>query len=105
MTENGTDTLTDAVNKSIRASEQVGALDTERNAAPIAALRRLARLMDRDEWPSVDGRFDNVSMGTFLRYCDGLGLNPVMGGAGKIRPAGRLAELRSIDDDRRNRTM
>ena len=42
----------------------------------IEAARKLAATMDREGWPIIDGRFDNVTPSTYQKYCEMLHLTP-----------------------------
>lgn len=68
----------DGARQSVRASfdEAVEALaiDKTKAAAVISAAQKLADIMDSDGWPMYEGRYDNVSPGVFLKYCDALGM-------------------------------
>lgn len=101
------DDLSAATEAAIAAAKHLTPLDD----GAVEALRFLARKIDTEmvlrelalEWaeknkqkpPSVD----NVSLPTYLKYCDALGLTPV--GRTKMGPAkgaegGKLAKLRSV---------
>lgn len=87
----------DETNRSIRAAINDKTLDEDLSAGPIAAIRVLAEQLDHPDFPVVNGKLDNVSLPTYLRYCAELKLTPAsredvkMGGAG-----GKLATLRKI---------
>ena len=53
-----------------------GDIDAVKQGAIIEAARKVATVMDEDEWPIVRGKIDNVSPSVFLKYCDKLGLAP-----------------------------
>jgi hypothetical protein len=53
-----------------------GNLDATRHGATIEAARKVASVMDDEDWPMVRGKIDNVSPSVFLKYCDALGLTP-----------------------------
>lgn len=103
----------DATEIAIRAATHLTAMD----AGAIEALRKIARKIDAwdviVQWAldDVDGKrgmdarpkipeHDNVTIPTYLKYCDSLGLTP----AGRERltlkkpeaPSGKLAGLRSV---------
>lgn len=71
-----------ALNRSIDKAVEAGTVDRDAQAALIAAARKVARVMDEPGWPiigqggSAGGRFDNVSPGTLLKYCEALGIAP-----------------------------
>lgn len=86
--------VVDATEVAIKAAEHL----TEMDAGAVAALRRLARLIDQPVVPN-----DNVSVPTYLKYCESLGLTP----AGRLKLAAvekkpeasggsTLAKLRSV---------
>ncbi len=81
----------------VEATEQAlaaaGHLD-DRDAGAVATLRRLAGLIDViGERPA-----DNVTIPTYLKFCESLGLTPT----GRLKltlkegPRGKLADLRAI---------
>ncbi|MFJ9387719.1 hypothetical protein ACIRON_02790 [Nocardioides sp. NPDC101246] len=96
---------------SIKAAKEAGRL-TDEDSAAIAAIRALADKIDAwddiVQWAIEDagaeGRpkvpaNDNVTLPTFLKFCESLGLTP----AGRQRladkketPGGKLAKLRSV---------
>ena len=53
-----------------------GRLDRKKDGALIEAARKMAATMDRDGWPLIDGKFDNVTPSTFRQYCEILHLTP-----------------------------
>lgn len=53
-----------------------GRLDRKKHGALIEAARKLAATMDREGWPIIDGRFDNVTPSTYKQYCEMLHLTP-----------------------------
>ena len=53
-----------------------GRLDRRKHGALIEAARKLAATMDREGWPIIDGRFDNVTPSTYKQYCEMLHLTP-----------------------------
>lgn len=79
-----------ALNEAVEAATHLGVSD----APAVEAARALARKIDS----AVES--DNVSIPTFLKYCDALGFTPV--GRSKLgepevkEPDGKLAKLRSI---------
>lgn len=86
-------------NASVGAAIADGSLDPKVSAGPIAALRKLAEQIDHPDFPVVDGRLDNVSIPTYLKYCESLALTPagrVKLGEKKEAPGGKLGKLRSI---------
>jgi hypothetical protein len=84
---------------------------TDSDQGTVEALRVLARKIDEDEarwelalrWAEAmklrPPSQDNVSLPTYLRYCEALGLTP--SGREKLKPAkggegGKLAQLRAV---------
>lgn len=63
-------------NASVKAAEEAGILDRKKHGALIEAARKLAETMDREGWPIIDGRFDNVTPSTYQKYCEMLHLTP-----------------------------
>ena len=55
---------------------------TDSDLGAVAALRIIAKTLDLPDFPMVSERFDNTSMGSFLKYSDALGLTP--GGRGEL---------------------
>lgn len=105
-------TVREATDVSIAEAEAAGNLG-RLDAGPVAAIRALADKIDKDDrvreayLEAHDGdehikplQLDNVSIPTYLKFCDALGLTP--GGraaqAGKTPPrppaAGKLGQLR-----------
>lgn len=79
-----------------------------RFAGAAAVLLDLAALIDAQvDGIGPSGKLDNVSVPTYLRYCDALGLTPAaearMGGPGE-EPDGKLAELEARARRRRIRS-
>ena len=73
-----------ATEDAVNAAEHL----TKMDAGAVAALLKLADQIDYlyEHGTSEDGKFDNVSVPTYLRYCESLGLTPA--GRGKaVRPA------------------
>ncbi len=68
-----------AFNASVREAVKNGRIDRKTHGAAIAAARKLARALDEPGWPELpSGKVDNVTPATFLRYCEALGLTPVV---------------------------
>jgi hypothetical protein len=95
-----TRTVYTATRRSIKAmGDQLGPMD----AGAVAALLELARQIDAKSDEGDDGKVDNVTIPTYLRYCESLGLTPA--GRVKLKPkeqetGGKLAQLRSIASTR-----
>ena len=53
-----------------------GRLDRKKHGALIEAARKLAATMDREGWPIIEGRFDNVTPSAYKQYCEILHLTP-----------------------------
>lgn len=64
------------LNRSISVAVKDGRIDRAKHGALIEAARKLAEVMDRDGWPIIDGRFDNVTPSTYQKYCELLHLTP-----------------------------
>lgn len=47
---------------------------TKADHGTIRVLLQVATVLDDPDFPIVDGRFDNVSQSTYLKYCQELGL-------------------------------
>lgn len=82
------ETVPAATERAIKAAKHLTDLD----AGAVAALRRLALLMDE-----LDPK-DNVTIPTYLKYCDALRLTPASRGVvvGENEAKGKLANLRSL---------
>lgn len=66
----------------------------DEDAGAVEALRTLARRIDE-----VGERFDNVTLPTYLKFCESLGLTPAGRkslGDKREAPGGKLAQLRSV---------
>ena len=71
----------EATQFALKAAEHL----TKMDAGAIAALLKLADKIDYllvNDGMSEDGKFDNVSIPTYLKYCESLGLTP----AGRAKP-------------------
>lgn len=102
------ESVVDAVETALAAATHLADVD----AGAVAVLRSLARTIDAmsdDTDMSAETRksLDNVSIPTFLKYCDALGLTP----AGRTKfeedkkPAqGKLAQLKAVQTTRRTRS-
>ena len=64
------------LNSSISEAVKEGRLDRRKHGALIEAARKLAATMDREGWPIIDGRFDNVTPSMYKQYCEMLHLTP-----------------------------
>lgn len=92
----------DALDRSVDEAVRAGRLDAAAQAAPIAAARRVAALMDEPGWPIVcaredgsGGKLDNVSPGILLKYCEALGLCPDLSAADRKRAKSGVERLRA----------
>ena len=65
-----------ATQTSIDAAIADESIDAAVNAGPIAAILKVAGQIDHPDFPIVDGKFDNVSLSAYLRYCTELRLTP-----------------------------
>ncbi len=101
------DTVLEATEASIRAATHLGPMDS----GAVEVLRSLARTIDAiesgqdakddvEDDPRKPRSLDNVTIPTYLKACDALGLTP----AGRVRldekketPGGKLAHLRSAN--------
>lgn len=82
------ESIQEATERSIKAATHLTDLD----AGAVAALRRLAVAMD-----DLDAK-DNVSIPTFLKYCEALKLTPASRGVtvGESDAKGKLAQMRLV---------
>ena len=82
--------------KSIRAAIEAGLIDEELDAGALAVLRRVAKAVDQIDVNGLtpEYKLDNVSIPTYLRYCQALGLVPGGRAAGG-RAAAKLAAGRN----------
>lgn len=87
--------MRDAVERSIKAASEGGALDLERHAAPIAMLRHMADFLD-GSGPNGTPAMRYATPASFLSYCDALGLLPEKGEpkAGEPARKGTLGSMR-----------
>lgn len=69
-------TVLSKFNSSVNEAVKDGRLDRKKHGALIEAARKLAVTMDREGWPIIDGRFDNVTPSTYKQYCEMLHLTP-----------------------------
>lgn len=98
------ETVVDATERSLTAAKKSGHLG-DLDAGAVAVLMRMARQIDAqtDGGLTPDGKLDNVSIPTYLKFCESLGLTP----AGRLRlgdkketAGGKLAQLRSVGTGR-----
>ena len=83
------ESLIDATERSIRAATHLTDLD----AGAVAALRALAVRVG-----TADPEKDNVTLPTYLKFCEALRLTPASRGVtvGESEAKGKLANLRSL---------
>lgn len=79
---------------------------TDMDAGAVEVLRHVARQIDLQSEGGLtpDGKLDNVSVPTYLKYCEALGLTPagrLRLGAKKEAPSGKLGNLRSVPRPKR----
>jgi hypothetical protein len=92
----------DETNRSIGAAIADGTLDEDISAGPIAAIRRVAEQLDDPDFPVIDGRLDNVSLPTYLRYCAEMHLTPASRPEKKPEGAGgTIAHLQAVQRKRK----
>lgn len=93
--------VVDATNAAVKASTVL----TDADAGAVAALLHVAAQIDAQvDGLTPDGKLDNVSVPTYLKFCDALGLTPVSrlrfakpAQAEEVEPnGGKLGQLRSI---------
>ena len=82
------------VDDALRAADWINPADQP----TVELLRRLANRLDDPDFPTIEGRFDNVSEALFLKTAAALGLTPEMRAAWakkeKKVDGGRLETLR-----------
>ena len=69
-------TVRSRFNSAVNQAIKDGLIDRKKHGALIMAAQKMAETMDRDGWPIIDGRFDNVTPSTFMKYCEALHLTP-----------------------------
>jgi hypothetical protein len=85
-------------NDSVQAAKAAGLIGPMDEGA-VVVLLQMARRLDDAEFPVFDGKFDNVTQGLYLKYCESLGLTPAGRtrlGEVKEQGGGKLAQLRGI---------
>jgi hypothetical protein len=97
------ESIADATDAAIKAATHLTAMDS----GAVAMLRELARVADvviATGGINEAGKFDNVTVPTYLKACDALGLTP----AGRVRldekkesVGGKLAQLRAVNGGKR----
>lgn len=98
--------VADETKRSITAASHL----TDMDAGAVAVLLGLAGAVDyllKHDGLTPDGKLDNVSIPTYLRYCESLGLTP----AGRLKlsekkpdgASGKLARLRAVEGGRKPR--
>lgn len=101
MTERKQLTIVESFDKSVRAAIRNGRIKRLDQAALIEAARKVAVLMDKPDWPYVDGKMDTVNAATFLKYCTALGICPDLEAVVE-KKGGKLAQLREADKKKRS---
>lgn len=93
------ETIAEATDRSIRAATHLSEVD----AGAVQMLRGLANTVDEilaNGLITASGKFDNVTIPVYLKFCESLGLTP--GGRGmefekpKAGAGGKLAQLRLV---------
>lgn len=82
-------TVTEAVETSIAAAIAAGTVDERTHAAPLQALRVLARRAD-----TCDQERDNVTLPTMLKYLTALGMMPAEQAEQRQAPVGNMTRMR-----------
>lgn len=82
--------------RSVRAAVRAGLIKKIDQAAVIDAARKVADYMDTPGWPYVDEKLDTVTAGTFLKYCDSLGITPKLD-AKPNKDGSKLARIKELD--------
>lgn len=86
--------ILETVDDALRAADWI----TPADQPTVELLRRLANRLDDPDFPTIEGRFDNVSEPLFLKTAAALGLTPEMRAAWakkeKKVDGGRLETLR-----------
>lgn len=72
----GKSTVLTKFNSAVNEAVKDGRLDRKKHGAIIEAAKKMAATMSRDDWPIIDGKFDNVTPSTFMKYCEVLHLTP-----------------------------
>lgn len=89
------ESVADALERSLRNAKSLRA----ENAAVVAAARVLAARIDsvcETGFIDENGKLDNVSVPTFLKYCQSLGLTPAkVGRPAKARPEPKAEESKN----------
>lgn len=80
-------TVLSRFNTSVNQAVKDGRLDRQKHGALIEAAKKMAATMDREGWPLIDGKFDNVTPSTFQKYCEALHLTPDTMKAVQAEPA------------------
>ena len=74
-----------ATEKSVKAAEEQGVIDPVLSAGPISALYMLCDTLDDPDFPVIKGKYDNVSIPTYLKGGKLAKLRAVEGGRAKVR--------------------
>ena len=69
-------TVRSKFNSAVNQAVEAGIIDRKKHGALIMAAQKMAETMDRPGWPIIDGKFDNVTPSTFMKYCEALHLTP-----------------------------
>lgn len=86
----------ESFDKSVRAAVRAGLIKKLDQGALIDAARKVADYMDTPGWPYVDEKLDTVTAGTFLKYCDSLGITPKLD-VKQNKDGSKLARIKELD--------
>lgn len=103
LDDDGVDrSVEDATIDAVKAAREAGIV-TDMDAGTVAVLLRMAERMDDPDFPYIEGKFDNVTEGLFVKTARELGLT--VGGRAllperKEAKGGKLSVLRSNEAGR-----
>lgn len=97
------ESVEEATVEAVRAARAAGVL-TDMDAGAVAVLLRMAERMDDPDFPYVEGRFDNVTEGLFVKTARELGLTA--GGRALLpeRKEAKRGKLSVLRDEQAART-
>lgn len=93
----------DATIEAVRAA-RAGGVITDMDAGAVAVLLRMAERMDDPDFPYVEGKFDNVTEGLFVKTARELGLTAAGRALLPERKEAKRGKLSVLRDEQTKRT-
>lgn len=104
LEDDGTDrSVEEATIEAVRAAK-AGGIVTDMDAGTVAVLLRMAERMDDPDFPYVEGKFDNVTEGLFVKTARELGLTAAGRALLPERKEAKRGKLSVLRDEQAKRT-